>query len=119
MCPLEDVWGDQQLPVFIFGPLHNATPSNAVAFKGYTSVLSKMVSVIFAVLEVSFWALRIVVKLPWKFLTLIRLNYRAVTDEDLAATDRPNPVQSEDVDDYNDVSGDTTADNGLYGLQCQ
>jgi len=42
-----------------------------------------------------------------------------VTDEDLAATDRPNPVQSEDVDDYNDVSGDTTADNGLYGLQCQ
>jgi len=34
-------------------------------------VLSKMVSVIFAVLEVSFWALTTVVKLPWKFLTLI------------------------------------------------
>ena len=30
-----------------------------------------MVSVIFAVLEVSFWALTTVVKLPWKFLTLI------------------------------------------------
>jgi len=35
-------------------------------------VLSKMVSVIFAVLEVSFWgALTTIVKLPWKFLTLI------------------------------------------------
>ena len=30
-----------------------------------------MVSVIFAVLEVSFWALTTVVKIPWKFLTLI------------------------------------------------
>jgi len=30
-----------------------------------------MVSVIFAVLGVSFWALTTVVKLPWKFLTLI------------------------------------------------
>jgi len=30
-----------------------------------------MVSVIFIVLEVSFWALTTVVKLPWKFLTLI------------------------------------------------
>ena len=30
-----------------------------------------MVSVIFAVLEVSFWALTTVVELPWKFLTLI------------------------------------------------
>ena len=44
---------------------------NAIACKGYTSVLSKMVSVIFAVLEVSFWALTTVVKLPWKFLILI------------------------------------------------
>jgi len=32
-----------------------------------------MVSVIFAVLEVSFWALTTVVKLPWKFLTLIKV----------------------------------------------
>jgi len=44
---------------------------NAVACKGYTSVLSKMVQVIFAVLGVSFWALTTVVKLPWKFLALI------------------------------------------------
>ena len=44
---------------------------NAFACKGYTSVLSKMVSVIFAVLVVSFWALTTVVKLPLKFLTLI------------------------------------------------
>jgi len=35
------------------------------------SVLSKMVSVIFAVLEVLFSAIITVVKLPWKFLTLI------------------------------------------------
>jgi len=40
---------------------------NAVACKGYQYVLSKMVSVIFAVLEVSFWALTTVVKLPRKF----------------------------------------------------
>ena len=44
---------------------------NAVACKGYTSVLSKMVQVIFAVLGVSFWALTTVVKLPWKVLALI------------------------------------------------
>jgi len=37
----------------------------------FVSVLSKMVSVIFAVLEVLFSALTTVVKLPWKFLTLI------------------------------------------------
>ena len=36
----------------------------------YRDVLSKMVSVIFAVLEVSFLALTTIVKLPWKFLTL-------------------------------------------------
>jgi len=35
-----------------------------------------MVSVIFAVLEVSFWALTTVVKLPWKFLTLIYIIWR-------------------------------------------
>jgi len=39
-----------------------------------TVVLSKMVSVIFAVVEVSFWALTTVVKLPWKLLTLILRN---------------------------------------------
>jgi len=44
---------------------------NAVACKGYTNVLSKMVYVIFAVLEVSFCALTTLVKRPWKFLTLI------------------------------------------------
>ena len=48
---------------------------NAVGCKGYTSVLSKMVSVIFAVLEVLFLALTTVVKLPWKFLTLIPSKY--------------------------------------------
>ena len=53
---IEKVWSDRL--------------QNAVACKGYTSVLSKMVSMIFAVLEVSFRALTTVVKLPWKFLTL-------------------------------------------------
>jgi len=44
-----------------------------------------MVSVIFVVLEVSFWALTTVVKLPWKFLTLIRYTvkmcYKALATE--------------------------------------
>jgi len=51
---------------------------NPVACKGYTSVLSKMVSVIFAVSEVSFWALTTVVKLPWKFLTLIIIVHNTI-----------------------------------------
>jgi len=56
----------------------NTDFQNAVACKGlltylYQYVLSKVVSVIFAVLEMSFWTLTTVtvVKLPWKFLTLI------------------------------------------------
>jgi len=45
---------------------------NAVACKGYTSVLSKMVSVKFAVLEVSFWALTTVV---WTSMEVFNINF--------------------------------------------
>ena len=42
-------------------------------------VLSEMVSVIFAVLVVSFWAITAVIKLSWKFLTLIVYNSSSVS----------------------------------------
>ena len=49
-----------------------------------------MVSVIFAVLEVSFWALTTVVKLLWKFFTLIEIIYDIRSAVILVLLDRNN-----------------------------
>jgi len=51
------------------------------AAKYYHLFYWKWYQLIFAVLEVSFWALTTVVKLPWKFLTLS--NVSAVSDSDV------------------------------------
>ena len=53
---------------------HWSVATSSVSLLSIITFLLKMVSVIFAVLEVSFWALTTVVKLPWKFLTLISVN---------------------------------------------